>query len=200
MAVRTGCFRQTKHSAGACWRLVGAWLFLAAALHAERLPIKSYTTADGLARDYITRIVRDARGFLWVCTNEGLSRFDGYQFTTYTTADGLPHRSVRDLLATRGGHYWIATGDGLARLNPMAAGASSPKFEVYRPDPAFKKAHSVRRLLEDRAGVLWCATDGGLFRLQAGPGGWTFEPLPLVAPAEEPNHVQAILEDHRSDL
>src|SRR5262249_541468 len=150
-----------------------------ASLQAERLPIKTYTTADGLARDYIIRIVRDSRGFLWIGTSEGLSRFDGYQFTTYTRADGLPHHSVRDVLGTRSGQYWIATGAGLCRLNPMAGGAS-PKFEVYRPDPVFKNAHSATRLLEDRAGAIWCGTSGGLFRLRAGSGGWTFEPVPLV--------------------
>ena len=49
----------------------------------ERLPIKSYTTADGLANNAVNRILRDSRGFLWFCTNEGLSRFDGYSFTNY---------------------------------------------------------------------------------------------------------------------
>jgi hypothetical protein len=32
----------------------------------------------------------DSRGFLWFCTNEGLSRFDGYGFTNYSTDQGLP--------------------------------------------------------------------------------------------------------------
>ncbi len=40
---------------------------------AERLPIKTYTTADGLAHNAVNRIVRDSRGFLWFCTFEGLS-------------------------------------------------------------------------------------------------------------------------------
>ena len=47
---------------------------------AETLPVKSYTTSDGLAHDRVNRIVRDSRGFLWFCTSEGLSRFDGYEF------------------------------------------------------------------------------------------------------------------------
>ena len=38
------------------------------AASAERLPLKTYTTADGLVRDYVTRIVRDSHGFLWFCT------------------------------------------------------------------------------------------------------------------------------------
>jgi ligand-binding sensor domain-containing protein len=47
---------------------------------AERLPLKAYTAADGLVREQINRIVRDSGGFLWVCTPEGLSRFDGSRY------------------------------------------------------------------------------------------------------------------------
>jgi ligand-binding sensor domain-containing protein len=45
--------------------------------HAERLPLKAYTVADGLAHNEINKMVRDSRGFLWFCTAEGLSRFEG---------------------------------------------------------------------------------------------------------------------------
>src|SRR3989475_10111879 len=63
-------------------------------VNAERLPIKPYTVADGLPNNVINKIVRDSRGFLWFCTAEGLSRFDGYSFTNYGTAEGLPHPNV----------------------------------------------------------------------------------------------------------
>jgi ligand-binding sensor domain-containing protein len=53
---------------------------------AERLPIRIYTTEQGLAHARVRRIVRDARGFLWFCTADGLSRFDGLEFVT--TAPG----------------------------------------------------------------------------------------------------------------
>src|SRR5580658_6329619 len=48
-------------------------------LEGELLPIRSYTTADGLAADAINKIVVDSHGFVWFCTPEGLSRFDGYR-------------------------------------------------------------------------------------------------------------------------
>src|SRR5436190_12123592 len=85
---------------------------------AERLPIKTYTTADGLAHNNVSRIVRDSRGFLWFCTFEGLSRFDGYTFTTYGVGYGLPSQVINDLLETREGDYWVATEAGLCRFNP----------------------------------------------------------------------------------
>src|SRR5213592_3879054 len=86
--------------------------------HAERLPIKAYTTADGLAYNEVNKIVRDSRGFLWFCTADGLSRFDGYTFTNYGTDQGLPHANVTDLLETRSGEYWVATYGGIVHFNP----------------------------------------------------------------------------------
>ena len=57
---------------------------------AEQLPLKSYTTADGLPSDRVHCILSDSRGFLWMGTEDGLSRFDGYGFRNIGTADGLP--------------------------------------------------------------------------------------------------------------
>jgi ligand-binding sensor domain-containing protein len=82
-------------------------LFAVFAACAEKLPFKNYTTADGLAHDSVNEIVRDSRGFLWFCTGEGLSRFDGYEFKNYTQAHGLPHRSINDLLELDGGIYLV---------------------------------------------------------------------------------------------
>ena len=79
---------------------------------AEELPVRIYSTADGLARDDVLAIRRDSHGYLWLGTGEGLSVFDGYQFTNFTVADGIPG-AVRDILETREGEYWLATMNGL---------------------------------------------------------------------------------------
>src|SRR5690242_19440147 len=147
---------------------------------AEKLPIKFYTTADGLAHNEVTRIVRDSRGFLWFCTFEGLSRFDGYSFTTYGPQQGLPSQVINDLLETREGQYWVATSAGLCLFNPKGiaqrsvvmtqdAVASTPMFSVCFPgdDPGSRE---VTSLLQDHAGVIWCGTARGLYRMeQEGP-------------------------------
>lgn len=51
----------------------------------EQLPVKTYTTGDGLPRDAVTLIKQDSRGFIWLVAGDGLSRFDGYKITNYTT-------------------------------------------------------------------------------------------------------------------
>ena len=92
------------------------------ATQAERLPVRTYTVADGLANNTINKIVRDSRGFLWFCTADGISRFDGYEFRSFGTNEGLPHPYVNDLVETRSGKYWIATNGGLGLSSSRCSG------------------------------------------------------------------------------
>ena len=48
-------------------------LIAAPIARAERLPIKTYSTADGLPRDQVRYILPDSRGFLWFCTGDGIA-------------------------------------------------------------------------------------------------------------------------------
>ena len=191
--------------------LISLFLFAAGTPLAEQLPIKTYTTADGLPRDQINRIVRDSHGFLWFCTPEGLSRFDGYTFTNYTTEQGLPHRNVNDLLETRAGIYWIATSNGLSRFNPVGfaqlnkrsthdGDSSSTMIVTYRANE--DKARGVNVLFEDRAGTIWCGTNGGLYKLEPTGQAWSFRFVNLGMPAEawDDATVSAISEDKQGAL
>src|ERR1700731_3110703 len=154
-------FVERKEAAACIVWLLGLLLFVPGLVQAEQLPIKTFTTADGLTSDSINQIVRDSRGFLWFCTTEGLSRFDGYQFTNYTTDQGLPHRWVSSLLETRDGSYWVATGGGVSRFNPKG----TPLFTTYHPSEDEASWH-VESLIEDQAGVIWCGTHHGLYRME----------------------------------
>jgi ligand-binding sensor domain-containing protein/two-component sensor histidine kinase len=186
---------------------LSAGLFLPRGARAEQLPVKTYTTADGLLRDQPNRIKLDSRGFLWLCTSDGLSRFDGYGFTNYTTDDGLPHRVVNDLLETRGGAIWVATANGLARFNPRGRrntadsirNAAAAMFAAYWPEE--KVAHDIDVLFEDAQGKLWCGTDDGLYWFEERDGRVVFHRLDL--PKERPDkplEVLAIIQDRQGTL
>src|SRR6185369_7056227 len=112
------------------------FFFCTYSFYAEHLPVKTYVVADGLLQDTVYKIRQDSRGFLWFCTAEGISRFDGYGFTNFTTDDGLPDRHVNDLLETKNGSYLVATDAGIAQLNPNGLRGSSdnPVFSIYSPD------------------------------------------------------------------
>ncbi|MEP6900448.1 MAG: two-component regulator propeller domain-containing protein [Actinomycetota bacterium] len=146
-----------------------AWaaLFFLLALisKAERLPVKTYTVADGLLRDTVTKIKQDSRGFLWFCTAEGISRFDGYAFTNFTNNDGLPDRHVNDFLETKSGAIYVATDGGLAKINPTGLSNSkdNPLFTVILPDNP--KTKQINLLFEDENGTVWAGTSNGLYKL-----------------------------------
>jgi ligand-binding sensor domain-containing protein/signal transduction histidine kinase len=166
---------------------------VASLLQAKRLPIKTYTTADGLARDHILCIVQDSHGFLWFCTAEGLSRFDGYQFTNYHTEQGLPGNLVTDFLETREGDYWISTTDGLARFDPRGAGAA--RFHRYPLGGQGKPVPVTVR--EDGAGGIWCGTSTGEGVFYLGPKDTAFRRI--TVPMADP-YVTALAIDRRGTV
>ena len=63
---------------------------------AQQQIFKNYTVNDGLISNSIRRIFQDSKGFLWIATLEGLSKYDGHTFTGYNTANGLQHNMVND--------------------------------------------------------------------------------------------------------
>src|SRR5215211_1044943 len=76
-------------------------------VNAERLPVKIYTSADGLGSSATFNMVRDSRGFIWICSRDGLVRFDGYRFITYRIGKETADPAVFSLQTTRNGSYWI---------------------------------------------------------------------------------------------
>ncbi len=187
-------------------------LLLVSAVNGERLPIKAYTTADGLAHDVVNRIVPDSRGFLWFCTREGLSRFDGYGFTNYGLAQGLPSAIINNLLETREGVYWVATTAGLCRFDPLRAprptissasdrgNDDSAMFTVFLPGDDAKSKH-ITSLLQDRGGVVWCGTLNGVYRLEDSAGKLAITSVNLGIPDHlESKTIECLLEDRLGTL
>ena len=182
-----------------------ALLLSARSVSGQQLPVRTYTTADGLPRDLILRIVRDSRGFLWFCTGDGLSRFNGYEFTNYGVEDGLPHPFINDLLETRGGVYWVATnGGGVARFNPSTPPNEQPQTRnLFTAFPVGDKPTSnrVNFLYEDREARVWAGTDGGLFRLDESGGQPNFRRVSLnLGELESVLIVRAMVEDKEGSL
>ncbi len=166
---------------------------------AETLPVKAYTTADGLPRNNVTCILQDSRGFMWFGTTEGLARFDGARFTTYSAESGLASNLIQSILETRSGHLWFVTGAGIARLRPPAP--EGPRFSSHWPEDR-KNARHTNVLLEDRSGRLWLGTEAGLYVVDTrGDTTPVFRFVDLGPPGGgHETSVIALLEDRRGDL
>jgi ligand-binding sensor domain-containing protein/two-component sensor histidine kinase len=81
----------------------------------------NYTGDNGLSNNMVRCMVKDKEGFIWIGTDAGLNRFNGYDFTVYkclasdTTA--LPSSQVRHLLVDHTGALWISTMNGICRYD-----------------------------------------------------------------------------------
>lgn len=128
------------------------------------MPVHTFDAADGMPRDAAFCVVPDSKGFLWLCTNEGLSWFDGYRFNNYGATDGLAHRIVNSVVQTSGGTLLAGTDGGLSRLDPADAGSLSKTFRTVEADATSPKG--IFDLVQDRDGVVWGAGFNGIFRLE----------------------------------
>ncbi len=116
------------------------------------------TTEDGLVQNRAEVILQDRRGFMWIGTWDGLSRFDGYHFTTYQhdplNPNSLSGNQVMDIFEDRDGMLWIATqNSGVNRFDPH-----TETFSHYRHDPANPNSlggDAIFSIFQDRTGNFW---------------------------------------------
>jgi signal transduction histidine kinase/ligand-binding sensor domain-containing protein len=159
-----------------------AALLAASPLTGERLVVRTYSVIEGLASDRVVCLVTDRDGFLWICTNGGLSRFDGSRFVTYGTAAGLPDPVVNHFLQTRSGSRWVAmNGGGVALLQPGEPGADGRIFTAFHVGST-PRSMRVNTMLEAQDGAVLAGTDGGLFRARHPGSEPRFELVPLGIP------------------
>jgi diguanylate cyclase (GGDEF)-like protein len=117
-----------------------------------------------------TDLAEDGDGFLWVGTQNGLARWDGYHFRSYkadpTIPGTLPDNVVKKLHTDGLGRLWIATNSGgLARYD-----RDRDRFVTYAAGPTGLSSASLRDVIDDGAGGVWVATDAGLDHLQGNTG------------------------------
>jgi signal transduction histidine kinase/ligand-binding sensor domain-containing protein len=166
------------------YSLVGFALTLTAS--AEHLPIKVYTSADGLGSSFINSLMRDSRGFLWVCTRDGLSRFDGAHFVNYQVGDKNAPPGIEQILETSKGIYLIATTGGLYRFDPGAPVVAPENKGGERPILNAEMVSGNRGVLfEDRHGNLWVGGTA-LFRVAENGRQLTFQEVSLNLPSRAP--------------
>ncbi len=141
--------------------IVVAVVALAIPSKASRLPIQVFATAQGLPRNSANCLVPDSSGLLWICTSEGLVRFDGSEFRTLGVAQGLPSSAVEDFLIAKDHSYWVVTDSGLCYLPPGATTGTSCRLLA---SDLRTSEYGPNSIAETTDGGLWFVGDRALYR------------------------------------
>src|ERR1043165_8873297 len=72
------------------------WFFISGflSIKAQENFFRHFSTNEGLPSSETYSVFQDSKGYIWVATDMGVSRFDGYNFKNYTTADGLVDNAI----------------------------------------------------------------------------------------------------------
>jgi ligand-binding sensor domain-containing protein/signal transduction histidine kinase/CheY-like chemotaxis protein len=129
--------------------------------------LKNLSIEDGLPQNSALSVLQDSQGFLWVGTQDGLARYDGYNFKVFKYNEDDPNslsaNFVWVIFEDSHENLWFGTDDGLNRFNPK-----TEKFSHYHLDasnPNTLANNNVNAITEDRQGKLWVGTNGGISSL-----------------------------------
>src|SRR5215472_14980326 len=120
--------------------------------------------AEGLSESTVTAVVQDGQGFVWLGTQNGLDRYDGFTVRTFRHIAGDPQSlsdgGITALYRDGSGVLWVGTKNGLDRYDPDRE--TFTRFANRDRDPI-----GVYAIAEAEAGALWLNTDRGLIHLDA---------------------------------
>lgn len=159
--------------------------------------------AESIDHQAITALAQDARGPIWIGTQTGLVRYDGYHFRKFVHKPEAPFSLAGDfiysLYAAADGRIWVGTfNDGVSVFDP-----GTERFEHFRHDekvPDSLGGGRIWTLTSDGAGGMWFATDQGLDHLPSGSSRFAHfrhgtQPRSLMA-----NQVRSLLRDKTGHL
>ena len=135
-----------------------------AAQQAPNIRFRHLSVEQGLSQEGVHAVLQDSRGLLWFGTQDGLNRYDGYDFTVFNhdlkDPASLSYDWIWCLFEDSHGDLWVGTdGGGLNRFLPDRE--AFERFVSEASDPFSLSHNRIRVIYEDRAGMLWIGTDGG---------------------------------------
>ena len=134
-------------------------------LSQSNIRFQNFSINDGLSQSSVSDILQDETGYLWVCTQDGLNRFDGYHFQIFNAdiTNGIESNYFNCGIEAKNGFLWFGTQFGLVSYNPFLE-----KFSSYYPDDRVPNK-VIKSIVEDENGNIVCAFENeGLYVFNIG--------------------------------
>lgn len=163
--------------------LVSAVFFAVYTLISAQYRFDHLSVVDGLSQNSVNDIYQDSEGYMWFATQDGLNRFDGYEFTQYMEDGSIPtsHNFLWSIVEDQYGNIWTASSKGATRLNWKEG--KSTHFLLTREEKYEGERNQVARILMEDESILISSEYSSSF---------------IVDPNVYPDSSVIILSDHES--
>lgn len=171
-------------------------------VNAQSINYNRLTTNDGLSNNYVSNLIQDRLGFLWFATDDGLNRFDGYDFKVFrnnpSDKSSISDNSTFAITEDDSGRIWIGTKIGyLNCYDPVL-----DKFTYWKIESEITKDNSITNIHIDKKFNVWIGTyRSGLYKLDTKTG----KTLNWIHKKDDPesisnNYISSIVEDEFGNL
>lgn len=155
------------------------------------LRFEHITIDDGLTQNAGLALLQDSTGYLWIGSQDGLNRYDGYGITQFKhdpdNPNSLGFNNIVSLYEDKNGYLWVGTwGGGLDRFD-----SKTSTFTHYAPNSEDSDAiinPVITSIVDDGRGGLWVGTLGGLEHFIPATGKFTHvnsDPISIIQPVDD---------------
>lgn len=125
----------------------------------KSIKFNSYSIEDGLSQSHVTDIIQDKFGYIWIATQDGLNKYDGYEFDVLkhklNDSKSLPNSYIHSLSIDKKGAIWFGTNRGLGAINPK----NHAIVKLNRTNFPALKGYVFSDLAFDANDKLWALSD-----------------------------------------
>ena len=147
-------------------RLIIYFLYLMIPMFSSAQPIcqiTDFTAENGLPQDIASAVLQDQKGFIWICTRNGLNKFDGYTFKNYKSAPHkeytLSNNRITSISETAYGDIWCQTYDSKAYIFDTHLEIFYDVLQTVDKD--MQRRNFVQKIFPLKEGIAWVTCDKG---------------------------------------
>ena len=129
------------------------------------LKFENFGTNEGLSSSTCVELFQDREGVLWIGTNDGLNKYDGYNFEVYRPIPGdinsISNNRINTIIEDFNNNLWIGTDDGLNVLNKE----KNKFFRIPLSQDDLHKVVVYDLFFDELTSILWIATNNGVSKI-----------------------------------
>jgi hypothetical protein len=162
----------------------------------------TYNKSSGLPDDNVTCMLTDSRGFIWVGTFNGLSRYDGTHFYNFPQGSFESNQLAGDIildLEETEEFIWVAHRFGISRINKY--NFVSKNYQNQEAGSVYNLRRAIRDIYKDENGNLWLAGDHQLLKFDAQKKALvTIADFEKILPKSSPTQLNKIIKSGEYEL